>query len=117
MTKQERERDVHDRGDDLRARRAEMEADLVELVDLIDAERARWEERRASARELRQKVQDARSDTADDARMAWYLAEYQDAQQTIVAIQALVERHNHVAQGLTSCQQELMQLSRSRRRG
>ena len=111
MTRQ----DAHDRDEVLRAQRAALEADLTHVAELIEAESARWAERQSAVQSLGRKVDHGAGD--DEARMAWYLAAYEDAQHAIVVTHGLMGRYNEVARALTSCQRELMQRARDHRRG
>lgn len=115
MTRQEHQQGSKDREVVLRAQRAQLEADLTHVVALIEAESGKWAERRSAVQSLGQKVDDGAED--DEARMAWYLGAYEDAQHAIVVTQGLMQRYNDIALALTSCQQELMQLPRDHRRG
>lgn len=117
MTKEEHHQEVRDRERVLRAQRGELEADLTQLTELMEAESAKWAERRSSVQALGQKLPPDTGEGDEDARMAWYVAAYEDAQHTLVMTQGLMLRYNEVAQALTSCQQELMQLARDHRRG
>lgn len=115
MTRQEQQQTAHDREAVLRAQRTELEADLTQIVALIESEVVEGAERRSAVESLGQKVEHGTED--DEARMAWYLAAYEDAQHAVVVTHSLMERYNEIARALTSCQQEIMQLPREHRRG
>jgi hypothetical protein len=115
MTRQEQQQAAHDRETVLRAQRAELEADLTQIIALIKTEFAEGVERQSAVQSLGQKVDHDRE--SDEARMAWYLAAYEDAQHAIVVTHSLMERYNEIARALTTCQQEIMQLPRDHRRG
>jgi hypothetical protein len=117
MTRQDQRQETHDREEALRAQRAALEADLTEVAALIETESAAWAERRLAVQALEQTQQGAPDTDADEARMAWYLAAYEDAQHAVVVTQGLIQRYNEIARALTGCQQELMQLPRDHRRG
>ena len=117
MNRQEQRQEAHDREQVLRARREALEADLTHVAALIETESAEGSVRRGAVQGLRQQLEDATDEDADETRMAWYLAAYEDAQHTIVVTQGLMQRYNEIARALTSCQRELMQLSRDHRRG
>src|SRR3954471_3520316 len=106
MTHQEQQRTIQDRETVLRAQRTELEADLTQLTSLIESESAKWAERRGAVHALQQQIPPEAGDDADEARMAWYVAAYQDAQQEAVMTHSLIERYGEIARALTSCQQE-----------
>jgi uncharacterized protein YjiS (DUF1127 family) len=108
---------AHDREAAMRAQRAELEADLRHVVALIETEAAKWAERRSAVQALEQKLDHGMDDDPEDARMAWYVAAYEDAQHAIVVTHGLLQRYNEIARALSSCQQELLQLPRDHRRG
>lgn len=115
MMRQEDQQEVQDREEALLAQRAALEADLSQVLALGDTEAEKWTARRSAIQALGQKVDHAGDD--DEARMAWYLAAYEDAQHAVVVTHGLMERYNEIARALTACQQELMQLPRDHRRG
>lgn len=117
VTRQEQRQEAHDRETVLRTQRAALEADLMHITALIDAESSSWSERRSTVRALQQKLSDSVNGDVDEARMAWYLAAYEDAEHAMVVTNGLIQRYDEVARALTSCQQELMQLPRDHRRG
>ena len=117
VTRQEQREEAQDREEVLRARRDALEADLTQVAALIETESSRWAERRSAVQALQQKLSDKAEGDAEEARMAWYLAAYEDAQHAIVVTHGLMQRYNEIAGALTSCQQELMQLPRDHRRG
>ncbi|HLJ66357.1 MAG TPA: hypothetical protein VKX16_03235 [Chloroflexota bacterium] len=117
MTRQEDQQESQDRELALQGQRAQLEADLSHVAQLIDTELAEWVERRSAVQALGQGVDDRIDDGADEVRMAWYLAAYEDAQHAVVVTQGLTHRYNDIARALTTCQQELMQLPRDHRRG
>lgn len=115
VTRWQERREAHAQEDALRAQRRELESDLTQIAALIEVEAVRWADRRSTVRSLGQEVQD--DATADAARIAWYTAAYEDAQHALVMSQTLFQRYNDVARALSSCQRELMQVSRDHRRG
>ena len=114
MTRQE-QGEAHNREAILRAQRAPLEEDLMHVVTLVETESAKWAERRSAVQSLSQQFDHAAGD--DEARMAWYLAAYEDAQRAVTMTQSLMQRYNDIARTLTRCQRELMQLPRDHRRG
>jgi|SRR5947209_19737714 len=101
----------------LRAQRAALESDLTQVVELIDAESAKWAERRSAVQALEHRLEPGLSADPEEARMAWYLAAYEDAQHAVLMTHGLMQRYNDIARALTACQRELMQLPRDHRRG